>query len=184
MIPNTLFPGRPDYVGPTVGWFGMLHHDDLVEYSHDVMERVAYVKRNKPKNEVAIRLHNMIYLGDRGEAYAAKRADYAAKRAPLDADYKAKLNALYADYAAKREALDDDYAAKLDALRADYVAKLNALRADYKAKLNALYADYAAKRAPLRADYEAKRTAGLAKILDYIKTEIPDYAWDGHQLVF
>ena len=156
MIPNTLFPGRPNYVGPTVGWFGMLHHDsDLVEYSHDVMERVAYVKRNKPKNEVAIRLHNMIYLGDRGEAYAAKR------------------DALYADYKAKRAPL-----------YADYEAKRTALRVDYKAKLAPLYADYKAKRAPLYADYVAARAPLDAEILAYIKTEIPDCAWDGHQLVF
>ena len=174
MIPNTLFPGRPNYVGPTVGWFSMLHHDsDLVEYSHDVMERVAYVKRNKPKNEVAIRLHNMIYLGDRGEAYAAKCADYEAKRTVLRVDYEAKLNALYADYVAARAPLYADYEAKHAPLDADYAAKRDALYADYAAKLNAL-----------RADYKAKLNALRAEILAYIKTEIPDCAWDGHQLVF
>lgn len=86
--PNTLFPGRPDYVGPTTGMFGLLHHEILCESSHDVMERVAYVRREKSRNEVATRLHNMIYLG--GCEAAAKRAplyaDYKAKRAPLDAE--------------------------------------------------------------------------------------------------
>ena len=119
---NTLFPGRPNYTGPITGWFGLLHHEELCETSHDVMERVAYVKANKPKHEVAIRLHNMIYLGDVG-------ADYWAKRAPLYADYEAKRDALYADCWAKRVPLDEDYEAKLAALDADYQAKLASLDA-------------------------------------------------------
>ena len=85
---NTLFPGRRSYKGPTTGFFGLLHHDQLFESSHDVMERVAYVKAKKPKHEVAIRLHNMIYLGE---------CPAAAKCAPLDADYDAKRTPLYAE---------------------------------------------------------------------------------------
>jgi hypothetical protein len=63
MSENILFPGRRDYTGPLMGWFGLLHHSDLYEMSRDVMERVEYVMMNKPSNEIAIRLHNMIYLG-------------------------------------------------------------------------------------------------------------------------
>ena len=59
------------------------------------------MKSNKPKNEVEIRLHNMMYLGKEGADYEAKRAplvaDYEAKRAPLDADYEARRDALGAD---------------------------------------------------------------------------------------
>lgn len=118
---NTLFPGRPNYIGPTSGIFGLLHHDVLCESSHDVMERVRYVKANKPVREVAIRLHNMIYLG---------ACPAAAKRAPLDADYEAKRDALYADYKAKRAPLDADYKAKRAALYADYEAKCAPLDAE------------------------------------------------------
>lgn len=85
---NILFPGRPDYTGPTTGSFGLLHHAILCEHSHDVMERVDYVKREKPKNEIAIRLHNMIYLGG---------CDAAAKCDPLDAEYRAKRTTLDAE---------------------------------------------------------------------------------------
>ena len=42
--PNTLFPGRPDYTGPTIGWFGLLHHDTIFEQSHNVNERIEYVR--------------------------------------------------------------------------------------------------------------------------------------------
>ena len=130
-IENTLFPGRFNYTGPTKGWFGFLHHRQLCEESHDVNERIGYVKLEKPKNEVAIRLHNMIYLGGCGAI---------ARLAPLNADY----------------------AAKHDALNADYKAKFDVLNADYKAKL-----------APLNAE-----------ILAYIKSNIPDCAWNGKTLVF
>ena len=123
-IENTLFPGRYNYTGPTKGWFAFLHHEQLCEESHDVNERLDYVKREKPKNEVAIRLHNMIYLG--GCEAIAKRAaldaDYEAKCAPLDADYEAKRAPLYADYEAKRAALYADYEAKCAALDAQIIA--------------------------------------------------------------
>lgn len=119
-VKNTLFPGRPNYTGPTKGWFGFLHHEQLCEQSHDVNKRIHYVKREKPKNEVAIRLHNMIYLGG-CEAMAKLDALYAA--------YLAKHDALYATYTVKRDALD-------------------------------------------------------AEILAYIKSNIPDCAWNGKKLVF
>ena len=96
-VKNTLFPGRPNYTGPTKGWFGFLHHEQLCEQSHDVNERIHYVKREKPKNEVAIRLHNMIYLGG---------CEAMAKCAPLYVDYEAKCAPLYADYKARRAPLD------------------------------------------------------------------------------
>ena len=99
---NELFPGRPDYVGPTKGYFAFLHHEKLFEKSHDVMERVAYVKREKPDHEIPTRLHNMIYLPFMTDE--------------LDADYKAKRAPLYDDYEAKRATLYDDYEAKLATL--------------------------------------------------------------------
>ena len=163
-IENTLFPGRYNYTGPTKGWFGFLHHEQLCEKSHDVNERIAYVKHKKPKNEVAIRLHNMIYLGG---------CEVMAKLAPLDADYEAKRALLYADYEAKLAPLYADYAAKLAPLYADYLAKLAPLNAGYEAK-----------RAPLNADHEAKLAALNAEILAYIKSNIPDCAWNGKTLVF
>ena len=128
---NTLFPGRLNYEGPTEGMFGLLHHEVLAEMSHDVMERVAYVKCRKPENEVATRLHNMIYLGG---------CPAAAKFATLDAAYDAKF-------------------ATLDAA---YMAKCDTLNAEHRAKHDAL----------------------CAEILAYIKTHIPDCAWDGTTLVF
>ena len=98
-IKNTLFPGRYNYTGPTKGWFGFMHHEQLCEESHDVNKRIDYVKREKPKNEVAVRLHNMIYLGG---------CEAIAKRDTLDADYEAKRDTLDADYEAKHAPLDAD----------------------------------------------------------------------------
>ena len=105
---NTLFPGRPNYTGPTSGWFGLLHHTELFEQSHDVNERIAYVRENKPDAEIPVRLHNMVYL-----AAVASTCEMCAQ---LDADYKAKC-------------------AQLDAV-----------------------------------------------ILEYIKSVMPDCAWDGHKI--
>ena len=161
---NTLFPGRPDYTGPITGMFGLLHHDVLYETSHNVRERVAYVKRTKPENEVNIRLHNMIYLGG---------CDAVAKRAQLDADYLAKITPLAAYHRTKCALLIGDYRTKSAQLDADYEAKSALLLADHRAQCDLLLADYRAKLA-LR----------IAEILAYIKTHIPDCAWNGTELVF
>jgi len=160
---NVLFPGRPNYTGPTSGWFGLLHHSELFETSHDVNERIAYVKANKPEREVALRLHNMVYLG--------VIASTCAKRASLDADWQAR-----------RASLDPDYEAKRAALYADYEAKCAPLYADYAAKRDALYADYEAKRAALYADWQAKRASLDAEVLAYIRSVMPDCAWNGKKL--
>ena len=163
-VKNTLFPGRPNYTGPTKGWFGFLHHERLCEQSHDVNERIHYVKREKPKNEVAIRLHNMIYLGG--------------------CEATTKFDTLYADYKIKRVMMDGAYMVDRDALYATYTAK-DADYTTYKmAKLDALYATYRAKRDALYATYRAKRDALDAEILAYIKSNIPDCAWNGKKLVF
>lgn len=77
---NKLFPGRPDYTGPTEGYFAFLHHDVLFEKSHNVAERVAYVKAEKPERKRKIRLHNMLYLPFMTSPLLA---DYEAKRALL-----------------------------------------------------------------------------------------------------
>jgi hypothetical protein len=174
-IENTLFPGRDNYTGPTKGWFAFLHHEQLCEESHDVNERLDYVKREKPKNEVVIRLHNMIYLGG---------CEVIVKHALLDADHKAKCALLGADFEAKRAPLDADFEAKHALLDADFEAKRAPLDAGYRAKRALLHADYAVKRALLCADYAAKRAPLYAEILAYIKSNIPDCAWDGETLVF
>ena len=108
MNQNMFFPGRQDYVGPITGIFGLLHHNQLIESSNNVMERVAYVKREKPPNEIAVRLHNMICLN--GCAAATKRApldaDYEAKRATLDAEIIAYIRIHIPDYAWDGEQLN------------------------------------------------------------------------------
>ncbi len=64
MYVNLLYPGRPNYEGPVQGFFGLLHHSIIAEWSDNVMERVDYVKNYKSKNEVEIRLWNMCYLSE------------------------------------------------------------------------------------------------------------------------
>src|SRR5271155_1055488 len=91
MTKNILFPGRDNYEGPSEGYFGLLHHEILFEYSDNIQERVDYVKNNKPLNEIKIRLHSMIYLED----------DYYAKLKPLDDDYYAKIKPLDDNFDAK-----------------------------------------------------------------------------------
>jgi len=183
--PNVLFPGRPNYTGPTSGWFGLLHHSELFETSHNVQERIAYVKANKPDREVSLRLHNMVYLGaiaSTCDKRDALNTDNLAKCDALYADYLAKRDALYADNLAKRDALYADNLAKRDALNTDNLAKCDALYADYLAKRDALYARWQAKRDVRYAHWQAKRAPLDAEVLAYILSVMPDCAWNGKKL--
>ena len=85
---NKIFPGRDNYTGPKSGFFGLLHHDQVYEKSDNVMERVVYVKENKPQKEIAIRLYNMIYLDPAQVPVMLPSfdADYMTKRTSLDAE--------------------------------------------------------------------------------------------------
>ena len=139
-VSNILFPGRADYTGPTKGWFGLLHHSVLFETSHNVNERIDYIKRNKPKREISIRLHNLIYLGG---------CDAAGRLAPLIADYNSKLAALLADYDSKCAALLADYNSKCAPLDADYSSK--------RAPLDAEVLCYIKKHIPDCAWYEENK---------------------------
>ena len=103
----------------------------LYEDSHDVMERVEYVKKEKPESEIATRLHNMIYLP----------VEFVTKRALIDADYRAKRDALTADYRAKHAALTADYRAKRAPIDADDRAKRAPIDADDRVKRAALDAE-------------------------------------------
>ena len=166
--PNTLFPGRPDYVGPTTGLFGLLHHAELYEGSGDVMERVEYVKNAKPRHEVATRLHNMIALPD----------EFAMKQDAIGDTYSTKCDELYTDYRAKRAPIDVDLDAKRAPIDDDDHTKLGAFYNDYFAKRAPIDADHVAKCAALNADHVVECAAFYAEILAYIRHHIPDCAWD------
>jgi hypothetical protein len=59
---NILFPGKPNYVGPRDGYFSCIHHDDLFDYSHDIMERVRSIKEHKASHEIPVRFDHLVSL--------------------------------------------------------------------------------------------------------------------------
>ena len=164
MQENKLFPGRENYTGPTVGVFGLLHHKELCERSHDVNERIAYVKKYKPKNKVAIRLYNMIYLGD----------------CPAAVGHEAAWK-LYEDTCATARKLYEDTRAPAWKLYDETCATAWKLYEDTCAPARKLYED---TRAPARKLFEDTCATLDVEILAYIKLHIPDCAWNGKTLVF
>ena len=97
---NRRFPGLPHYTGPRRGIFGLLHHDQAIEYSYDVMERVKFVNCKKSKHELATRLRAMVYVAPRllpkkivkAVANFKTRVNYAKALA----DFAPEINALLA----------------------------------------------------------------------------------------
>ena len=72
---NILYPLKPNYKGKTKGWFCFLHHDTVLEYSHNVKERTAYVRKNKSKGEMKARREHMISIPDEMVPKYIKEAD-------------------------------------------------------------------------------------------------------------
>ncbi len=110
--PNTLYPGRPNYEGPTEGIFGLVHHDVLFEASEDIMERVDFIREHKPKDEVKTRLHCLVYLPperlpinlvEAGKAYVEAEKAYDGARKAYIGARKAYIEARKARY----EAVED-----------------------------------------------------------------------------
>ena len=89
---NKLYPGKPDYTGPTKGMFTLLHHEGpLLERSDDVMERIKYINEQKPKHERAIRLRHIVFFpqklwGKKCQKAYAERRKADAERRKADAD--------------------------------------------------------------------------------------------------
>lgn len=152
MDENKLFPGRENYTGPTKGPFGLLHHSELMENSENVMERVDYVKNYKPRDEIPIRLHNMIYLGGCEAAVKYVESQLAASNAENVAYHEcitAKSN-----LAGLTEAEADD--------------KVRAAIEKYRAATLAAFK---------KADED--KVVFFEDVLLYIKAQIPDCAWEG-----
>ena len=131
---NNKFPGLPDYVGPSKGYFAFVHHESLVEYSADIHERIDYIKKAKPTHEQEVRLSHLLYLGKAG-------SDYAKKLKPLTDDYAKKLKRLDDDYWAERKPLDDDYAKEFKRLDDDYVEERKPLDAEILTYVRTLIPD-------------------------------------------
>ena len=81
--------------GPSEGIFTLLHHEGPVaETSHDVMERINYILRDKPAAEHYVRLRHIypvpatLYGDYKAKGIAFSYWDY------LEADHRARLKAL------------------------------------------------------------------------------------------
>lgn len=59
---NTMFPGRDNYTGPDIGLLGLCENNHLWKPLHSFAEHIRIIKETKPQNEIAIRLHNLIYI--------------------------------------------------------------------------------------------------------------------------
>jgi len=160
---NKLFPGRPNYTGPTAGLFAFLHHCTLYEYSDNVIERINYVKSQKPKDEIELRLHHMLYLDSSdtliGKAYSFEER-YRQKRVQLDNEYEHECARLDSDF-------------QFRGYNYDYWRQRNTLNAVYRQRVNKLDDDYWRRRALFEK-----------VVLDYINRHIPEHRWNGERIVF
>jgi len=196
MTPNTLFPGLPNYTGPTVGFFALLHHSDLFEWSHDVNERVSYVKDNKGWSEIPIRLAHMAHLPelDVPDIYAAwakyKRirqpawAEYERIRQPALAEYERISQPAWAEYERIRQSALAKYEHIRQSALAEYERISQSAWAEYERIRQSAWAEYERIRQPALAEYERIRHVARPTIEAYVRANVPDCRWDGKEIVF
>jgi len=153
---NTLYPGLPDYTGPTKGLFTLLHHEGpLLEWSDDVMERIKFINEKKPKHERAIRLRHIVFFPKK--LWGKKLQKAYAERKKADAEWEkayAEREKAYAEWE------------KADAKWEKAYAEWEKADAEWE-----------------KADAKWKK-ADADKILTYLKKHVKDCKWDGSTLVF
>lgn len=97
---DTTHPLKPNYTGPTKGWFAWVHHGTILEWSDNIIERTDYVHKNKPEHEMGARIEHMVHVPDRLIPKYFKEA--RAKWREADAKLYEAAAKLY-EAAAKRE---------------------------------------------------------------------------------
>ena len=160
---NKLFPGKPNYTGPKIGYFTLLHHQGpIVDWSNDVMERVEYINRYKPGYERAIRLSHIVHVPTSMVHDAVQEA--YAKRQEADAKWR--------DAHAKWQ--------EADAKCRDAYAKWQ--------EADAKWRDAYAKRREADAKWREVDTkwqeAEADKLTAYLKLHVKDCRWNGTELDF
>ena len=113
---NSDKPGLPDYTGPQQGWFAYIHHEQRLEWSDNIQERVAYIVMEKPAHEQAIRLACLTHIptAQVPVAYATARRAYATAWQAYCADIAA-----WRAYATAWQAYGADIAALVSELVPD-----------------------------------------------------------------
>ncbi len=150
---NLLYPLKPNYKGKTKGWFAWLHHDTILEYSENVLERTEYVFACKPKNEIKERTEHMIYIPDNllpKYLYEAKEKLYEAEEKLYEAKEK-----LY-------EAEEKLYEAK---------EKWHEAKEKWHEAKEKLY------EAEEKRDEAEEKSSCSPKVIKYLKDNTP-YSWD------
>ena len=175
-----LRPGLPGYTGPKSGLFAVIHHGELFEYSHDVFERLDYIDKKKPENERKTRRENILYLGE-----CPALAEYDKALAEYDkalAEYDKALAEYDQALAEYDKAQAECYKALAECYKAQ--AEYDKAWAEYD-KAWAEYDKAQAEYDKAWAEYDkAAATVDHAAVLSYIRQHIPDFPWDGKQLVF
>jgi uncharacterized protein with PIN domain len=179
---NDLYPGLPDYVGPTKGWFTLLHHAaEPYEYSDDVIERITYIKENKPQNEVAIRLRHIVYVSaDRPPLLA----EYGRVTTQAWAEYGRVTTQAWAEYGRVKAQAWAEYGRVTTPALAEYQRIKAPALAEYQRVNDQAWAEYGRVKAPAWAEYQRVKAPALAAITEHLKSLIPDCKWDGTQIVF
>ena len=160
---NRLYPGKPNYRGPKSGYFTLLHHEGpLMEWSANVMERVAYIKTDKHSDERPLRLRHIVFVPKKMQPQAvrdayAKWQDAYAKSQDADAKWQ------------------DAYAKSQDAY-----AKWR----DVCAKWRDAYAKWRDAYAKWRDAYAKWQDADAQKLLAYLHKHVKNCKWNGKEIVF
>ncbi|MFQ5330068.1 MAG: hypothetical protein ACE5D4_08795 [Thermodesulfobacteriota bacterium] len=185
---NNLYPAKANYKGKTKGWFTCPHHNHIVEYHENIMERVIEIPEVKPKNEIETRFNHIVYVPDDLVPEYAKRARAAhdkaeaayrrawAARGKARAAYDKTCDAYYKARAAYDKTCDAYYKA-----RAAHDKAEAAYRRAWAIYRKARDAHDKAEVAYRKALKKANKNPTLNK---YLKEHVEDCKWDGKEIVF
>ena len=141
---------------PKYTFYWHIHHDRLCEYTYNIKERIAYIKKHKPKKEIPTRLRLMTPVLH-PEKLPKKFSEVLDAFTKAQKIYIEAHDAFYADYITSTTAIPKDACAKT------YAAYIKAFKAYSKVQ---------------EACIEAFTTYAT-QLEELHKKEHPNCPWDG-----
>ena len=175
-------PTKPKYT-----YYWHIHHDTLCEGTYNIKERIAYIKKHKPKEEIPTRLQLMtpVLHPEKLPLHFRKAADataktYAARDKALEASNKAydAYAKAYAAYEKTYAACEKAYAARDKALAASTKA-YDAYAKAYAAYDKALEASTKAYDAYDKASAAFDKALRMPQLEELHREEHPRCPWNG-----
>ena len=145
--------------GPHKGWFTLLHHEGpVLEESHDVIERLDFILKEKPEHERLTRLINIVHVEQ------PALAEYEKVMQSACAECEKVTQSACAKHEKVTQSACDEYEKVMQPARADYEKVTQSARAEYEKVTQPAWTEYEKVTQSARAECEKVKQSAFKKL--------------------